>query len=57
MITQTARGLAPSRRVRAPRLGGGAEPRHLDLVLVATLVVSAVTATAILIARALAAVA
>lgn len=50
------RSFAPSRRARAPRLGGAGEARHLDFVLLATLAVSAVTAVAILVARGFAAV-
>lgn len=49
-------GLSPSRRARAPRLGGAGEMRHLDLVLVATLAVSALIAAAMLVARGLGAV-
>lgn len=49
-----ARTFAPSRRARAPRLGGAGEPRHLDLVLLATLAASAATAVLILVVRGLA---
>jgi hypothetical protein len=57
MTVQTirSRSLAPSRRARSPRLGGAAEPRHLDVVLLASLAVSTVLALAIVVARGLAA--
>lgn len=45
--TVRCRELASSRRTRAPRLGGDREPRHLDLVLIALVAVSATLALAI----------
>lgn len=54
--TIRCRSLAPSRRARAPRLGGDVEARHLDVVLLTSLAGSAILAIAILVARGLASV-